>query len=270
MTLHIGHEKTGTTSIQRYLSGHYSSLGGPLYYPRSGRPEGVDQHRILFNFMADAQPRMLTDVVARELNVLKCSHAVMSCEMFSALQGKANDALKLFLKTSAELGWEVHVVCVVRKAYPFMRSLYMEGLKWGFELDFPDFIRMHLPRLEDDKLREIIEGNGASVTFLPYSRNGLLEQFLKTVDPALSLIAEDETPELNTRMPEWMAPFLLMTNRTFRSPQFTRQTSNAALQLGTEAPEWFDPDAFFALPDDVVESLEQIEKTDPVRKALFS
>ena len=269
VTIHIGHEKTGTTSIQSYLARHYGRPGESLYFPQTGRRAGIEQHRILYNELLAQRPAIIKQALQRELEQAGCEHAVLSCEMFSALDPKSNAALESLIAVGSALGWKITVVCYVRKANPFLRSLYMEGLKWNWKLDFEGFVKVHLPRLLDGSLKRVIEMRGAKAVFLPYQREGMVPSFLETIAPGTGFVAEREM-QLNQRIPEWMGPFILMANRTFNNQDYTHQAIVTAMQLKTSPPDWFDADAFFFLSDEIKQAIATIEATDPVRKALFS
>ena len=270
VTLHIGHEKTGTTSIQRYLAKHYSEPGQALYYPAAGRYPDAEQHELLFQQLADDNADFVITDLLPEIKRSGAAHVILSSELFSLLNIPANLALVNFFEVSKRAGFDLTVVCFVREAYPFLRSLYVESLKWNWKLEFEEFVESHLYRLDDEALKSLIDIYRVRNIFLPYDKGNAVGAFMAAVAPDLASMPDAGEERLNSNTPEWMAPLLLMTNRTFNSSDFTRSMIEAASRGTWTPPEWFDADAYFALPEALLQAIADIEASDTVRRELFS
>jgi len=270
VTLHIGHEKTGTTSIQRYLDRQFSAPGQALYYPTAGRHPGTEQHELLFQHLAADNPDFFITDMLPEMKRSGAEHIILSSELFSVLTRPANLALVNFLEVSNRVGLNLTVVCFVREAYPFLRSLFVESLKWNWKLEFAEFVETHLSRLDDEALKALIDVYRVKNIFLPYDKGDAASAFMAAVAPDFAYVPEVGKERLNSNTPEWMAPLLLMTNRTFNSGDFTRSLIEAASRGTWTPPEWFDAETYFALPEGMLQAIADIEANDTVRRAMFA
>lgn len=269
VTLHIGHEKTGTTSVQRYLAKHYSEPGQALYYPSAGRYPGTEQHELLFQQLAAENQDFVISELLPEIKRSGADHVILSSELFSMLTRPANLALVNFLEVSKRVGFDLTVVCFVREAYPFLRSLYVESLKWNWKLEFVEFVESHLSRLDDAGLKALIDVYRVRNIFLPYDKGNAVGAFMAAVAPDIAYVPDAADERLNSNTPEWMAPLLLMTNRTFDSSDFTRSMIEAASRGTWTPPAWFDAEAYFALPEALLRAIADIEANDTVRREIF-
>ena len=248
--LHVGNEKTGTTSLQRYFA---TQIGGSgLYYPKTGRGGG-DQHRQLFDDLANGRD------VSKFVDEVEGKAAILiSSEAFSFMNEHADTAFANF----SRLGFDVHMICVVREARDFLPALYMEGLKFGRTETYPEFLQKHLPRLETQRLKKTATKNGWKATFIPYSANTLLSDFRSCIP---ELPQTGSLPYVNTTPPKNMAPLLLDMNRVFKDGSITRRTAHLMMKhgFGTQSPNQL------SIPAEIAEKINQIEATDEVRLGLF-
>ncbi len=148
--LHIGTHKTGTTSIQRFLTSNRDKLLDLGYlYPLSGKPKALSiaQHKLSWGVMQKKRFRRVTgkwedlgqewgnlhEEIARE----KKENVIISAEDFSNLNAKTINALKKHLSR-----YDTKIVIYLRRQDEFFLSLYATVLKGGFYKPIEEYIRL--------------------------------------------------------------------------------------------------------------------------------
>lgn len=145
--LHIGLEKTGSTSIQHFLDSHAHDLAiHGFLYPQAGIVNH-GQHNLAF---AAGFSTLSADIqVYRDLGVELESwpgQVLLSSENFSINGNKQNVArLRDLLIPFAE---ETVILVYYRGQRDWLRSLYIERKRWGLDRDYDDFCRAVVPTYE--------------------------------------------------------------------------------------------------------------------------
>jgi hypothetical protein len=151
IVVHIGLEKTGTTSIQRYLEIHALKLMKEGFlYPRAGRVGG-GHHNLAFALgfsTLEADTHILDDL---KVEIRRWPHQViLSSENFSIMGRKGGgkdsiSALRILLEPLAE---QIMVLIYYRPRQEWLRSLYIERKRWGLKQEFSAFCRDIVPVYE--------------------------------------------------------------------------------------------------------------------------
>jgi hypothetical protein len=143
--VHVGTHKTGTSAIQRFLSGHRSRLADEgLYYPRSGwwSSELPGHQNIAFELTDDRRfdraAGTLADVAA-EIACVRPLDACLSSEGFEYLHARA-DALARLRDAIAAIGYRPRAVIYVRAQDEYVESLHAELAKHGMLQPFASFL----------------------------------------------------------------------------------------------------------------------------------
>lgn len=204
--LHAGTHKTGTTFIQRFITGHRDLLEERgLYVPRSGLivgPDGAAHHNIAWELgchLTDADAGGLVDLVS-ELRECAPQNACISSEMFSTLYAKP-EALERLRDAAASADAVIRPILYFRPQSDYLEALYAELVKHGLSRTFEDFLEEILNRGEIeyneamygfayDHMTAVFEKTfGRDVPIvLPYTNEGppdaILRGFLERVCPA--------------------------------------------------------------------------------------
>lgn len=138
--LHIGTHKTGTTSLQTFLSENEQSLQlNGIYIPKTGRPSpGTGHHNIAWELNDD--PRFsrsfgtLSDLIM-ELRSLESRAVCITSEDFEYLHGRLDSLSRLFSDLSS-IGYDITVIVYLRPQGEYIESLYAELVKHGLCTDF--------------------------------------------------------------------------------------------------------------------------------------
>lgn len=142
--IHIGMHKTGTTSIQWYLSRHRRKLKGYGYYvPRSGCVSRAfaGHHNVAWSLLedgrADAQWGALDELLA-ELNRANPPRAVISAEDLEFLADRPR-RLMAFEARIVAAGWAPTYVLFLRSPGSYSLSVFQELQRNRQPVPFPDF-----------------------------------------------------------------------------------------------------------------------------------
>lgn len=142
--IHVGHHKTGTTSIQAHLVTQRRWLKHHgIIYPRTGRsPNYVGaHHNIAWQISGDARFRTAygdINDLRRELN-LHDGGAILSSEDFT-MAAINSDRFYDFLRLLSNDGFEVVLLVCLRNQASHAISLYSTFLRMGYKEDFKDYI----------------------------------------------------------------------------------------------------------------------------------
>ena len=145
--LHIGLEKTGTTSIQYFLQTHEQRfIKHGFLYPRAGRISG-GHHNLAFALgfsTLKADPRILGDL-REEIGGWQ-SQVILSSENFSINAGKGPiSSLRALLEPLAD---QIMILVYYRPQHEWLQSVYIERKRWGLKQDFHSFCRDIVPIYE--------------------------------------------------------------------------------------------------------------------------
>ncbi len=188
--LHVGLEKTGSTSIQNFLTDSGKCDKASFYYPKSGCES--NHHFWIskaFGFfwnatnvdMARAQVEL--ELIGDELNSISCAKVVMSSEHFdfNVNTKNTNEVVEVLDITD--------VILVLRNQIDYAQSLYIEYIKWGGVVTFAEYIEWleKQNRFDFESKFHLWKETGASVHVIDYDRykNNLIGRFLEVcnLDP---------------------------------------------------------------------------------------
>lgn len=144
--VHIGLDKTGTTTVQSFFSGKNRDLLAPLnleYFPHGIRSNHhFDLARALGFGWRNSH---IADQSILSFDWDQSGRYFISSEHFSFGATDENiGKLQDFLA-----GMEVHIIVVYRAVSSWLRSMYGESIKWGSSLGFEAFVESHLDRVID-------------------------------------------------------------------------------------------------------------------------
>ena len=138
--VHIGLDKTGTTSIQQFMfmnADYIYQKSGFLYPPEglcSGHHVSIAQYLGFGNF-APANERELGQALERFTDYQRDTNIILSSEHFCYLRTPdAINNLREFLKN-----FEVTIVVYLRNQPEWLRSVYSEVIKWGYPGSFEEY-----------------------------------------------------------------------------------------------------------------------------------
>ena len=141
LILHIGSWKTGTTSIQSYLSGKYQQLkADKVLYPMTSRRRadgGVDTAHHRLRMLLDGADGAMTlqvagvlDRMAVELKQAQCETLLLSSETF--MDFRRPETLRRYIEAD-----EVQIVAVFRNQAEFISSMYYTEVCHRKVIDLP-------------------------------------------------------------------------------------------------------------------------------------
>jgi len=147
LILHIGAEKTGTTSLQQsaehchgsalwFPSREFGGLSMPLLAYAFGKPNRVPDAvlRVRQRF-GDISPSAARDLIAGEIRRQQDLPVLLSCELlYSRFDRDGYAGLRDFLSEHSN---DVSVCCVLRDVRPVIDGLWCESLKAGIVVDDP-------------------------------------------------------------------------------------------------------------------------------------
>lgn len=143
--LHIGSHKTGTTSLQHWLSANAAALEGQgLFVPTAGRRGNNPAHSQLAHRMVaePATPLERIDVWADLAAQIagRSDDIVVSSEVFSERTRSADQARRITQFFAAQ-GHDTHVVLYLRDYPAFLNSIYVQRVKrFKFGGSFREFL----------------------------------------------------------------------------------------------------------------------------------
>jgi ABC-type polysaccharide/polyol phosphate transport system ATPase subunit len=142
--IHIGTHKTGTTSIQSFLTENSDELmNSGVLYPLAGRVFG-GHHNIAWKLLGDDRFDIKNGKISDFLNEINSSNVknvVISSEAFEYLS-KCPESIKKFDKVLCSNGWDTEYIVFFRNNIDYMESLYHELNKnINFNLTKSSFIK---------------------------------------------------------------------------------------------------------------------------------
>ena len=143
--LHVGTHKTGTTSLQVFLTSNEARLTrAGLYVPRAGRPWPPlsGHHNVAWELSADPRfdPRhgTLADVVG-EIAAARAPVACLSSEDFEYLHDEP-PRLRSLSDALGSIGYDAKAIVYVRPQADYAESLYPTLVQHGLAVGFPEFL----------------------------------------------------------------------------------------------------------------------------------
>jgi len=135
--LHIGQQKTGTTTIQKFFEINRKSLLKKGYlYPKS---LGFDKQFDIYKNIDELQNENseLHKSFFKEINKSKCSNIIISEENVFTLKDELLDKVTSFLNKYFD---DITIVCYLRRQYDQAASLYQEVVKGKVHLKYDKWI----------------------------------------------------------------------------------------------------------------------------------
>lgn len=148
VVLHVGLEKTGTTSIQYWLSRQREELRERGFcYPDSGMVE-CGHHDLAFaaGFSTLEADVRVFDELRRELASWDGA-VLLSSENFSI--GGTQVKIANLRELLGRLGRRIRVLIYYRAQGEWLRSVYIERMRWGLRQPFDEFCRVIVPTYEE-------------------------------------------------------------------------------------------------------------------------
>jgi len=139
LILHIGQQKTGTTSLQRFLFDNYNTLiQHKILYPRSLGTEHFKQH-FLFKHCNDLfnDSLALKESLLEEINKTNTTTVICSDENLFFGKRVNKDKIVKFLKSIFD---EIEVLVYLRRQDLHIPSHYQQSLKSTVTLNFDEWI----------------------------------------------------------------------------------------------------------------------------------
>jgi len=258
--IHIGSEKTGTSSLQEQFSKKQEQIS-PFYQEYS------NGNRILN-----------TNDFKGEL-ASSNKDVLISCEHFSFLDEKSLTALELLIRDASKQGFEVKILYVLREMFSYLKSLYFESIKWGETAEFNNFAENYSYRLEADRIAELAYRLRCDAVFLKYDGDSAIniKRITKHIDPNLqTCITSNTTGVMNKGYDEYDTSVLLYFNKIYKQPNFTRELilllnrANKNIPMKDRiapAPDFLN--SLTQLKLETISSLNHIQSTDTIRRELF-
>jgi hypothetical protein len=147
--LHIGTHKTGTTSLQAFVTANAQPLGTlGVHVPRAGRPirhfgsAYVGHHNVAWELSGYVQYQAADGglrELAAEIAQIRPPSVLLSSEDFEFLHTKP-EALGRLAATFDELGYPVHVVVYLRPQSEYVQAIYSEHSKASHLIDHDAYL----------------------------------------------------------------------------------------------------------------------------------
>jgi len=276
--IHIGSEKTGTSSLQEQFSNKQDQISPFVLYPIWGRDDGAPHHAAFYQEYSKGNQILNTDEFKAEL---KCSNkdVFISCEHFSFLDEKSLSALELLVSDATKQGFEVTILYVLREMFSYLKSLYFESIKWGETAEFNQFTEKYSYRLEADRIAELAYKLRCDVVFLKYDSDSAInnKRITKYIHPDLqNVITLNSSGVMNKGYDVYDTSVLLYFNKIYKQPNFTRELilllNKANKNIPTKgrtapAPDFLD--SLTQLKLETISTLNHIQSTDTIRRELF-
>ncbi|CUH50785.1 hypothetical protein [Shimia marina] len=124
--IHIGTQKTGSTSIQAFLWGKHKELhANGVHYVKAGRKRAAHNHLAIVERNGDVAPLM--DNLVAEIEAHPDHTHVISSEMF--FRSSVSEMLAQYLPT--EMKHRVRLIAYLRRQDKFLESMFKQALKNG-------------------------------------------------------------------------------------------------------------------------------------------
>lgn len=278
--LHIGAQKTGTTSVQRFAARNRRRLRRshrlwyPLYQDFGLKPMGYAHHEMAHALATDDGQRLqiarsfARSVMSgkREDETVLISAEPIYRHLYPATgdywQRRANYATRLRTLFPSE---DVVVVLVVRRQDEIAKSMYQERVKKSgtYSGSYEHFLGEREPFLYNRQASVFAEVF-PKVRILVYedlAEQGLVHEFLRSfgVDPA----GLPQAPVRNSSLPLPLVEYKRKQNMTTLSPDESAALSRRLQRIGARYPvayDWIDADAarkFLASFDEENEELRR-------------
>jgi hypothetical protein len=215
--IHIGPHKTGTKSIQWFLSQHRAELLEHGYLvPESGNIHG-GHHAIARTLCGQEVPERQLSVAAtfvRALGETSSNAVVISSEALDDLLRRKNRA-KTFFNRMEELNLEAKLIFFPRNQSQSVNSRYVEVVKsFRCSAPFEVFVRgvSQHPSFKHSLLIELADAFHAGLIARPFTeqtiRGGVVRQFLECIG-----LQSSQFPDTNIRRNQGVGPFAVSVAR---------------------------------------------------------
>jgi hypothetical protein len=218
--LHIGLHKTGTSSLQAYLSSRRQMLlEHGVDFPLVGRvPQGSQAHRHVVAWFR-GQTREYPPGFGEQIpgGLTECDTCILSSEDFYFCSGGIIDAIATALGTDAD------VICYLREPVSHVISMYKEHLKRPVSESFPQFIESYRAAMLADSgfsyysySRNLADWRRHfRVVAAPYRREGMIADFVTRSGLDLHDDMSKADIRENTSLPEDAIMLQLAIGRAF-------------------------------------------------------
>lgn len=200
--IHMGTHKTGTTSIQHFMSRHASALASLGYlYPTVGRLEPLSgHHNVAWRLLDDRRFRVdrgTPDEIVEEIAAADGDVVVSSEDFIRAFVWRF-DQFSQFVDRLRAAPMRIVAIVYLRNQLDFLRSNYFERLKGGLWLTFEGYVNRQIEDGNDEFPHDygcLLSGFGrlpdVEVVVRPYEavKDSLIEDFLSVIG-----LKRDELP----------------------------------------------------------------------------
>jgi len=197
--LHIGTNKTGSTSIQHYLkenqnllksSGYYYPMEGAYFYPPEASPSLL-AHALLGNRPAYIGNRNIDEEacvsdIIRDIKQSNCEKVIVSSEHFH--WAKTVDEIKKIYSIFFDLFEKITIIVYLRRQDTRLESTWSQRVKMGLITEsFDDFLKDHVGWNYYEMLNLWAEVFGKeNIVVTPFEKgqffkNNLIQDFLQTI-----------------------------------------------------------------------------------------
>jgi hypothetical protein len=142
--LHIGTHRTGTTSLQTFLTVNEQSLQrNGIYVPKTGRPwPNAGHHNVAWELNDDPRFKPAYGTLSQlleELHLLRPPVACVTSEDFEYLHERRDSLYRLFSGMPSS-NYDVRIIAYFRPQVDYLESLYAELVKHGLCTDFRTYV----------------------------------------------------------------------------------------------------------------------------------
>ncbi len=212
--LHIGTNKTGTTTIQRFMAMNRAKLSAQgIFYPQKGSTSGGNHSMFARDLQRQSDGKIKNAAVWESFLALveqsACEHTVVSGEVFWSFKG----GLPYFNRLRDDLLAHfdsVKVVCYLRRQDAYLRSCYLQAIKSGRSSRTFDDYKQVIALTKKRRAYEYHESLSLwadafgrdNLCIRPFERgqlhpDGLVADFCEQCDIDISSLDEDKAKDVN-------------------------------------------------------------------------
>ncbi|MDY6986997.1 MAG: hypothetical protein SWQ30_02975 [Thermodesulfobacteriota bacterium] len=233
--IHVGTEKTGSTSIQRFLYANEKLLNRHGFMVcRAGRKTDFKTYAhspLLTAVRKPAHPdsRQLLDNLAKEVRTTAFDNSILSCEGFSYLE--VHSLKRLFVPFR---GCMIRVILYLRRQDDFIESWFQQDVKGGVERGYSleAFIDKYRYKMDFKAILSRFEaalGTAGEIIIRPFECSQLyggdvVKDFVELLGISHSDNWQIDWPRLLDSIPTQLLLFKLMINRMEVIPEKEKRT----------------------------------------------
>ncbi|MEM6371392.1 MAG: hypothetical protein AAF727_01240 [Pseudomonadota bacterium] len=173
LIIHIGSQKTGSTSIQTFLTQNPDKMAAAgLSYVQAGRGPAA-HNKLAFKRDTDQFPRIMNRLVNEVQNAPDQTHVISAEMLFTTRMARS-----LIEYLPDDLRAETQIIAYIRRQDKFLEAMYKQVVKTGrFKGTAQDYAQKREAALMYSKILGVYaDGFGAdNVTVLPYERDRFRE-----------------------------------------------------------------------------------------------